>query len=428
MGTEPHPCGSTQPQERRAAGRHATADPAEQSKTMTGLRRRPRLPGQPRQLDAGPLEPLIGSFALHLAAEGKAARTVQGYTSAVRWFAAGYLAGQAGKTSWEQVDAQDIQQWMAQLLDRYSSAYASIQFRALRQFFKWRADEEEPPDPMARLRAPKVIVTAVPVFTSVELSELDKACQGRSFAARRDAAIIAVFTATGIRLSELAGIRYHPGDPARSDLDLHAREIRIRGKGGTRPDRQDRPPGGPQPRPLPAGPRPARASAPAAAVARREQPGAADRDRHLPDRRPPRPAMRRERVPTPVPAPLQPHLAGPRRSRTGPDGAERLDLPADAHPVRRQRPRRPRPPQLRPHHGRQHLTPAMMRRAPPAPGHRSAGPRTCAGNACPAWTRAPRHARPHPAAAPSKHTAETMPGGGPRRDHGHHVGSPTTKC
>ena len=68
---------------------------------MTVLRRRSRLPGQPRQLDAGRLEPLIGSFALHLAAEGKAARTVQGYTAAVRWFAAGYLAGEAGKTSWE---------------------------------------------------------------------------------------------------------------------------------------------------------------------------------------------------------------------------------------------------------------------------------------------------------------------------------------
>jgi site-specific recombinase XerD len=49
-------------------------------------------------------------------------------------------------------------------------------------------------------------------------------------AARRDAAIIAVFQATGIWLSELAGIRYDPGDPARSDLDLHAREIRIAGK------------------------------------------------------------------------------------------------------------------------------------------------------------------------------------------------------
>ncbi|MGD0068514.1 MAG: tyrosine-type recombinase/integrase [Streptosporangiaceae bacterium] len=199
---------------------------------MVVLRPRPRLPGQPRQLDAGPLEPLIRSFALHLAAEGKAARTVRGYTSAVRWFAVGYLADEAAKTSWEQVDAQDVQRWMTRLLHRYSAAYASIQFRALRQFFKWRADEDELPDPMARLRAPKVIVTAVPVFTSVELPELDKACQGRSFAARRDAAIIAVFTATGIRLSELAGIRCHPGDPARSDLDLHAREIRIRGKGG----------------------------------------------------------------------------------------------------------------------------------------------------------------------------------------------------
>ena len=180
---------------------------------MTAPRPRPWLPEQARRLDVGPLEPLIGSFALHLTAEGKAARTVLGYTSAVRWFAAGYLADQRGKTSWEQVDAQDIQRWMTYLLGRYSGAYASIQFRALRQFFKWRADEEELPDPMARLRAPKVTATAIPVFTSVELSALDKACQGRSFAARRDAAIITIFTATGIRLSELAGIRYHSDDP-----------------------------------------------------------------------------------------------------------------------------------------------------------------------------------------------------------------------
>jgi site-specific recombinase XerC len=37
---------------------------------------------------------------------------------------------------------------------------------------------------------------------------------------RRDAAIIAVFQATGIRLSELAGIRYDADDTQRSDLDL----------------------------------------------------------------------------------------------------------------------------------------------------------------------------------------------------------------
>ena len=41
-----------------------------------------------------------------------------------------------------------------------------------------------------------------------------------------------MFLATGIRLAELAGIRYHPGDPGRSDLNLDGREIRVRGKGG----------------------------------------------------------------------------------------------------------------------------------------------------------------------------------------------------
>ena len=55
---------------------------------------------------------------------------------------------------------------------------------------------------------------------------------GNTFAQRRDAAILAVFRATGIRLAELAGIRYDPGDPGRSDVDLDRREIHVRGKGG----------------------------------------------------------------------------------------------------------------------------------------------------------------------------------------------------
>jgi site-specific recombinase XerD len=40
----------------------------------------------------------------------------------------------------------------------------------------------------------------VPVFSSEELSALRRACQGRSFKARRDAAIIQVLLAAGIRL------------------------------------------------------------------------------------------------------------------------------------------------------------------------------------------------------------------------------------
>ena len=65
-----------------------------------------------------------------------------------------------------------------------------------------------------------------------ELLRLENACQGRAFAQRRDAAVVAVFKATGIRLSELAGICYDAEDARRSDLDLWNREITIRGEGG----------------------------------------------------------------------------------------------------------------------------------------------------------------------------------------------------
>ena len=177
---------------------------------------------QPKQLDAGIFQAEISSFALRLAAEGKAAKTIQTYTEAVQWFAATCLPGLA---DWEQVSSQDVQRWMAWLLDRYSSAYASNQYRALQQFFKWLAVEDQMPDPVAGLQPPRVSQKLVPVFTSQELTRLEQACAGRSFAQRRDTAIIAVFTATRIRLSELAGLRC-------SDVDLWQREITVRGKGG----------------------------------------------------------------------------------------------------------------------------------------------------------------------------------------------------
>ncbi len=229
MSPEPFPFWLSHPCKSPIPGRLTALDAGDESKTMAVPRRRfPR----PKQLDAGPFAADIGSFRLHLAAEGKAPRTIRNYTEAVRWFAAAHLLRETGKTRWEQVDRQDIERWMVCLLSGYSAAYASAQYRALQQFFKWWAEEEELPDPMAKLRPPKVTEKPVPVFTSVELSELQKACQGRTFADRRDAAVIAVFRATGVRLAELAGIRYDPDDPVRNDLDLQSREIKICGKGG----------------------------------------------------------------------------------------------------------------------------------------------------------------------------------------------------
>ena len=137
---------------------------------------------QPRQLDAGGFQPEISSFRLCLAAEGKAAKTVRTYTEAVAWFAAAHLRRETGLTSWEQVGKQDIQRWIVWLLDRYSSTAG------------------------ARLRGPRV----------------------RGAPRRRPDRRV---PATGIRLSELAGIRYDADDPGHSDVDLWQQELTVQGKG-----------------------------------------------------------------------------------------------------------------------------------------------------------------------------------------------------
>jgi hypothetical protein len=88
----------------------------------------PRSRQQPKRLDAGMFQVEISSFALRLAAEGKAAKTIRAYTEAVQWFAAARLTDHDSRAGWEQVSSCDIQGWMAWLLDRYSPAYASNQY------------------------------------------------------------------------------------------------------------------------------------------------------------------------------------------------------------------------------------------------------------------------------------------------------------
>lgn len=190
--------------------------------------------GRPRQaksLAAGPFQPAISSFRLHLNAEGKSPKTVRTYVEAVQWFAAAHLRVKARRTDWPDVAKDDVEEWIAHLLEIYSDSYANNQYRALQQFFRWFSEEEELPDPMARMTPPAVGVKVVPVFTAEELSQLSKTCKGRTFVDRRDQAIIELFKATGIRLSELAGIVFDPEHPDRGDIDLEHRELRVHGKG-----------------------------------------------------------------------------------------------------------------------------------------------------------------------------------------------------
>jgi hypothetical protein len=69
-------------------------------------------PRRRKPLDAEVFQSEICSFRLHLAAEGKAAKTVRTYTDAVAWFAAANLIPRTSRTRWEQVDGHDVQRWL----------------------------------------------------------------------------------------------------------------------------------------------------------------------------------------------------------------------------------------------------------------------------------------------------------------------------
>jgi hypothetical protein len=47
------------------------------------------------------------------------------------------------------VTSDDVKEWMVWLLESYSDSYANNQYRALQQFFKWYAEDEDLTNPMA---------------------------------------------------------------------------------------------------------------------------------------------------------------------------------------------------------------------------------------------------------------------------------------
>jgi site-specific recombinase XerD len=172
--------------------------------------------------------PEITSFRRHLKSENKSDNTVRIYTDATERFA-NWLTGQPDgemdpAEAWEDVERSDIQNWIVSLLDTRSPGYANNQFRAIQQFFKWWAEEEELPNLMLGMKPPHVPEQPVTVIRKEQLGALLKDCQGREFLNRRDLAILYVFMDSGVRRAELVGLN-------RDHVDLDMREITVLGKG-----------------------------------------------------------------------------------------------------------------------------------------------------------------------------------------------------
>jgi site-specific recombinase XerD len=170
---------------------------------------------------------LAESFELALQAQNKSPRTVQTYMESVRLFG-GVLRELGMPRELQHIKREHVEAFIAQLLSVYKPATAHNRYRALSTFFKFCMEEGEiSRSPMERMKPPHVPVDPPEVLTADELRRLMKACSGKDFLSRRDAAIIMLLLDSGLRRSELAGLTVE-------DVDWQSRLVYVLGKGRRR--------------------------------------------------------------------------------------------------------------------------------------------------------------------------------------------------
>ena len=92
-------------------------------------------------------------------------------------------------------------------------------YRAIKTFFNWREETFDLPSPMVKIKAPRLGKLILPSLTAEQVSILLEHVDNA-----RDKAIIALFTESGLRLSELTNIKTE-------DIDWEMHTVRVIGKG-----------------------------------------------------------------------------------------------------------------------------------------------------------------------------------------------------
>ena len=170
---------------------------------------------------------LIDEYRSHLTAErGLSVHTVRAYTSDLTELAAQVAVPPSAVT------LGGLRGWLAAMADA-EAAPATVQRRVacVRGFFAWAAREGHvAADPAARLKAPKrgrrlpKVLSADAMAEVLDGAEVRAAEEGSAIAVR-DAALLEILYSSGLRVSELVGLRLR-------DVDGERRAVMVLGKGG----------------------------------------------------------------------------------------------------------------------------------------------------------------------------------------------------
>lgn len=185
------------------------------------------------------LESLMEGYRLSARSEGKSLSTIAIVEASVRYLGE-FLDSEGLSTEVGEIGANEIRRFIVSLRER--PRFANHRFtrpqtghlsghtingylRGLRSFWSWLEREEFiEANPFRAVRIPKAPIKVIPTFTDEQLRALFGAVDTTSPTGCRDYAIMLMLLDTGIRCSELTGLRL-------TDVDLNGRLLKVHGKG-----------------------------------------------------------------------------------------------------------------------------------------------------------------------------------------------------
>ena len=169
---------------------------------------------------------LIDRFCDHLWLEdGLAPNTLAAYRRDLSAYAVWLVHERRAKV--EDANANDLQAWLALCLARRTSAKSAARYTSsLKRFYRFLAREGlVGADPTQNLDHPKLPRSLPKSLSETEVEALLNAADDASHLGLRDRAMLETIYATGLRVSELVGLKL-------LHLDLRAGMARVTGKGG----------------------------------------------------------------------------------------------------------------------------------------------------------------------------------------------------
>ena len=174
----------------------------------------------------------VEEYLQHLAKErDMSPHTVKAYSRDLAQFVE-FLSGHYGIDgwSWESVDRLAMRGFLAHLArDGAGKRTIARTLSGVRSFYRWmHRNEMVESNPARAVGAPKLEKYLPGYLDRAQVDLLFQAAEARAmegnFADVRNLAILELFYSTGVRLSELQGLR-------RGDLDLISQQAKVRGKG-----------------------------------------------------------------------------------------------------------------------------------------------------------------------------------------------------